>query len=242
MYLVENFRKYLTSSASRTRYKQLADDYPSDNQHDAHNSFSSHLKWRGSAKMSSVLSLSLWFLPIILVIIIGLLVLSRNKDGPPTLKWTNCGDSPAEARARGCHFEPMMSAWIPKECYFEDLKEDHEDIFETWKWYWDKNVTHEIKRDEMRSVREGDYHPAIFTTKPAAHLLHCLYALRKLATAVEKRSLFLDSRSLRFHHSTHCAKGISTALQGGNPDPPISTWPLLFHDCIPLPKGMRQSF
>jgi hypothetical protein len=59
-----------------------------------------------------------------------------------------CGSNPAEARENGCHFEPMLTAWVPSECYFGDLVEEYQqdygDIYETWPWYSDSNITQRI--------------------------------------------------------------------------------------------------
>lgn len=227
-------RRWLPSSASGEEYKQLMNDYSSDNEPETHNLSSSNPRWWQSSKLAIVISWSVSF--IFLVAMITILHISAKSRVPPNVQWINCGRSPKEAKARGCHFEPMMSAWMPDECYFEDLKDDQEDIWETWDWYRDINATRKVPKDEMQKLRNGDY-SVVFTTNPMAHDLHCLYTWRKVTTAVERGSWFLDSRTLEFDHSTHCAKGITKLLQEYkeySENTSVTVWPLLFHDCIPL--------
>ncbi|EKG09351.1 hypothetical protein MPH_13617 [Macrophomina phaseolina MS6] len=51
------------------------------------------------------------------------------KDVPITPK--HCGNTPAEARARGCRFEVHDMAWVPAACYDAEL-EDNTDAFAVW--------------------------------------------------------------------------------------------------------------
>lgn len=129
----------------------------------------------------------------------------------------------------------MLGAWVPEKCFFKELVDEYNGTFENWKWYSDEDHTHEITGFELEALQVGSY-TRIFTSS-IAHDLHCLYAWRKVAIALERNLGLIDSRSVTFSHATHCTKHISQALQD-KPDPLAgdigSKWPLLFHDCVPL--------
>jgi hypothetical protein len=40
-------------------------------------------------------------------------------------QWASCGNSSAEARENGCHYEPMQRSWIPDACYFSEPGEEY---------------------------------------------------------------------------------------------------------------------
>lgn len=48
----------------------------------------------------------------------------------------DCGKTFIEARAKGCHFEPMQRAWIPDLCYFSEPADEY-DPFHDRTWYLD---------------------------------------------------------------------------------------------------------
>lgn len=155
-------------------------------------------------------------------------------------QWTSCGHTPDEARERGCHFEPMMSAWVPDACYFEELALEYaevDEIFSTWEWYTDKGLTQSVTDpDALQTLREGNY-TKIWTSRDHAHDLHCLYAWRKINMALEQKYPLLDTRSLEFHHSMHCAVDISEFFREKTGEPwgrKSTKWPMLYHDCAPL--------
>lgn len=75
----------------------------------------------------------------------------------------------------------------------------------------------------------------------------CLYVWEKIAYALEKRTGWLDSRSLEYTHSLHCAQKIGTILQNilpvedggpGNGSTAYSfvrtRWPMGYHTCVRL--------
>jgi hypothetical protein len=172
--------------------------------------------------------------------VIGFLYYFFALGGHSAAQWTPCGQSPAEARERGCHFEPMMSAWIPDACYFPELVAEYEemdDIWSTWEWYTDVNLEQSVTdAAALQNLREGNY-TKIWTSRDHAHDLHCLYAWRKINMALERKFPLIDARSLEFHHSMHCSVDMSAYLRekadlpwGRKP----TRWPMLYHDCVPL--------
>ena len=109
----------------------------------------------------------------------------------------DCGESPAEARAKGCFFDIMTYAWTPLACYEEDLAEE---ALRTgpWPWYLDKNATQEIPQDPaiLGGIQE------VWTTYDY-HASHCLYAA-KLVHRAALRGGFLLQEVEEWNHTTHC--------------------------------------
>ncbi len=93
----------------------------------------------------------LWVRIIVVLVIMGVLGLGyaslRHETHFEKPKY--CGSTPAEARLNGCQFEPMLSAWVPLECSFPELVQEYQDvygdIYETWPWYHDSNLTIKVK-------------------------------------------------------------------------------------------------
>jgi hypothetical protein len=178
---------------------------------------------------------------------------STNPNGDVVI---DCGRSPTEARERGCHFEPMMSAWVHPSCYFSKVAELYDDIFTLWTWYSDKKQTHLLSRpEELDVLRAGNY-SYVFTSASSAHEVHCLYAWRKLNYALEHNHTWIDKRTLEYQHSDHCAGTLTDYVTLRDEVSPVSilrgqhdahapdttdkvsfdstVWPMLFHPCVPL--------
>jgi hypothetical protein len=67
-------------------------------------------------------------------------------------QWVPCGSTATEARAAGCHYEPMQRSWIPDACYFEEPSSEY-DPFNDRQWFSDRNRT--IPAD-LVGLRSGD--------------------------------------------------------------------------------------
>jgi hypothetical protein len=145
-----------------------------------------------------------------------------------------CGHSSAEARAKGCHYEPMLRSWIPDDCYTSDPAAEYAP-FEDRAWFYDKNLTRPILGPDLDVLRNGD---DITAYTKYFHDEHCLYAWRKLALAVEKRLLLVDSKTMSLHHTTHCSRRIARFIGEVHTyvwnDSHTGTAPLMFQTCVPL--------
>jgi hypothetical protein len=71
----------------------------------------------------------------------------KNSSGPDFLLKEPCGQSAAEARERGCRFGMLYFAWLPEQCYDEEIEEDFKN-FKEWKFWLFQNRTGEITWDE----------------------------------------------------------------------------------------------
>jgi len=115
---------------------------------------------------------------------------------------TDCGTSVAEARAKGCQYEPMQRAWIPQQCYFPEPATEY-DPFNDRTWFLD--ATLETQAD-VRELKSGDV-PVAYVAN--FHQEHCTYNWRKLAIAVNKKARWIDNRVGNIHHATHCSLGLA---------------------------------
>ncbi|TGJ88280.1 hypothetical protein E0Z10_g437 [Xylaria hypoxylon] len=169
----------------------------------------------------------------------GLMLIFKPVPKSPEQQLT-CGHTPTEARNAGCLFEPMMSAWVPKLCSFQELIDDNAGTFENWLFFSDEDIQQPITGAELDGLRVGNY-TKVFSSHGTGHDLHCLYAWRKLNLAVESGAKFIDTKSRSLHHSTHCAMHIAQLLEEGAGFLPkednmrlVTAFPLLYLSCVPL--------
>lgn len=107
----------------------------------------------------------------------------------------HCGSSVVDAKANGCHFDPMMNGWIPDECHFPHLLPE---FMPGESWYYDQEREHEIPIDVLLRGELEFYYPV-----KMHHARHCLYTWRKLLWAFADNRL-LDDFSASVHHTSHC--------------------------------------
>ncbi|KAH8811045.1 hypothetical protein F5884DRAFT_669061 [Xylogone sp. PMI_703] len=161
---------------------------------------------------------------------------SSPKSHKETLEWIPCGSSAAQARAAGCHYEPMQRSWIPDACYTSEPSEEYHP-FDDREWYYDANLTQKLDEEGMRKLREGD---DLDVYAHFFHNEHCVYCWRKLALAVMNRLPLLDSKVADFMHSIHCAKIVMKEIYDvGMQDieeyrHEMTFSPLMFQTCVPL--------
>ncbi|KAM3065805.1 hypothetical protein ACMFMG_009971 [Clarireedia jacksonii] len=115
---------------------------------------------------------------------------------------TFCGHTPEDAIKNGCHFESMLSSWVPDACYFDGAEQGY-DVFSDLPWFADPFLKQPLTDLEMMHVRAGNY-SHVYTTW-SYHDEHCLYTWRKLAMAMERRLPYIDTKTANEEHSLHCA-------------------------------------
>ncbi|KAG8160852.1 hypothetical protein KVR01_009116 [Diaporthe batatas] len=103
------------------------------------------------------------------------------------------------ARAAGCRFDLMLTAWIHEDCFDEQLMESYLAV-NKYEWYADSALTTPIPDDV---VRQGD-HFRVYVV-PEFHYVHCAYMWETQMRAWnEWREI--DQRIWDLGHSTHCEK------------------------------------
>ncbi len=164
----------------------------------------------------------------------------------------DCGQSPDEAHARGCRYEPLGSAWIPSLCSFQEVIDRYDDIFDRWTWFSDPGLTDPLEHSwQLDLLRTGNY-SSVFTSAQNAHEVHCLYTWRKLNFAMEQNKSWIDARSLEYSHAEHCAVSLTQIISDddqvplraekhrhknefdGKRHPNATEWPIMFHRCTAL--------
>lgn len=109
---------------------------------------------------------------------------------------TTCGNSPDEARKRGCRFESHNFAWTPPECYDEELNQKWDS--KPWGYSRDPEGTDLISSSE---ARQGDLEWAYVTLNQ--HMSHCILIWQKYQRAVMFNRP-ADNWTTSFAHTRHC--------------------------------------
>lgn len=135
---------------------------------------------------------------------VPLLEWSSEADPEPVLH-KSCGSTPAEARAAGCVFDMLTTAWTPAEC--ADLEVTEEWLTEVldsydWPYFLDANGT--TKQTDLTLLRSGEWSGELWSTM-GLHKLHCLYVWRRFHMA-NLGGKALDTVLRGPRHSRHCAK------------------------------------
>lgn len=109
-----------------------------------------------------------------------------------------CGNSSAEARARGCHFDNISFAWVHEKCFDGELAHSFRDT--KFKWSLGPEGQQPISQHEAFS---GDY-PIVFASW-GYHVRHCTWLWRKMHRAIlgEGRAT-LDGITSDYMHTSHC--------------------------------------
>ena len=120
-----------------------------------------------------------------------------------TSTWLSCGSTSTEARAQGCRFDVMMSAWVHERCYDAELMEQTLSV-ERFSWFEDLAMTLPVPESV---VRLGNHHRLY--TRPDFHYKHCAYVWLRQMRAWRGQAA-IDDNSWGFEHTVHCAQSLLT--------------------------------
>ncbi|KAH8892555.1 hypothetical protein GQ53DRAFT_861943 [Thozetella sp. PMI_491] len=146
-----------------------------------------------------------------------------NKTYPSgQLSWSQhwdplpCGKTPEEAIARGCHFDMLVTAWLPARCIDTELVDEFMEIGQ-WEFYTrlhgeTKHASYEPDVLGAISKRKG-----IWTSR-RWHVTHCLYMFKKLSRALVN-GWPVDAEAISEPHTEHCMGAFKEALFGPPLDP-----------------------
>lgn len=131
------------------------------------------------------------------------------KTGLP-LSWSHgdCGNSPEDAKARGCQYSIVLHSWLPESCLTDDDAQDAKDMYHGRHWPYEIAAGRNLTVEELGA---GDY--GHFTTTFDWHVTHCMYVWKRLHRILMDPALELDSYTANYHHTSHCVKMI-----GGHPE------------------------
>lgn len=124
----------------------------------------------------------------------------NHNHQPPkaqTHRWTSCGTTPSEARARNCRFDILSFAWQTPECYDDELMtaflQRH-----PWQFYLHPNRTDEVVSLEVALQGEQTLY-----VDWEYHVAHCTFMWRQMHRAYRLRG-FVDSHLDAYKHTLHC--------------------------------------
>lgn len=120
-----------------------------------------------------------------------------------------CGNTTAEAKARGCHFDIITFCWLPHRCYDNELSKSFEQLVD-WKWYLDRNKTRPVPKTEaLRGELDGLY------VSWEYHVQHCVYMWQKMHRALlGPGKEAIDTYISPYIHTEHCGKMLLTRGDG----------------------------
>ena len=109
-----------------------------------------------------------------------------------------------EAVEMGCEFDPLLVAWLHKDCPRDGTEEflQYRDPSNPWKYWYDANGTYEIP-DMNALARIGNGN--LYYTTAREHLVHCAYLLVR-EHRVLARGGRLDGLTGSKKHGVHCAE------------------------------------
>ena len=110
----------------------------------------------------------------------------------------SCGSSVPEAIARGCKFELLNFAWLPPDCYDEEISREWDE--QSWGFWRDEDGKEQIPQ-AIALKGESEYAWVTF----GQHLTHCTYMLRKYQRAKDAGKP-LDPWTGSYNHTVHCSK------------------------------------
>lgn len=125
-----------------------------------------------------------------------------NATQDPSLSfsaWKDCGASPSEARSqdKNCVFDLMLSTWIPRDCYNEEMMNSYLLSGNHTYWY-DKDMTQKMPEEE---ARRGEY--KTLWTDAEFHLRHCVY-LMDMQLQSYKTGRPIELGIYEHEHTQHC--------------------------------------
>lgn len=120
-----------------------------------------------------------------------------SKDKPVSFR--DCGGSPDKARARGCRFELHNFAWVPPECYDEELSKEWYNKYD-WLMTYDQDGKQVISKED---AQKGDVAAAWVTW--AQHVTHCGIVWRKYHRSIMFNRP-MDNWTNSYFHTNHCGE------------------------------------
>ncbi|KAI0874872.1 hypothetical protein GGS24DRAFT_489680 [Hypoxylon argillaceum] len=140
----------------------------------------------------------------------------HSNGGPPAVQGpfvetSQCGKTPAEARALGCSYDLLSATWWPAACEDQSTAREFEEWLRSpkrvrpWPFYLDKNGTQHLETLEQLSEMAGQ---DIWTTQEF-HTGHCMLWWKRLHKSMEGR-IATNIWAGEYHHTAHCSSLLLT--------------------------------
>ncbi|KAI1310392.1 hypothetical protein F5Y03DRAFT_392330 [Xylaria venustula] len=134
-------------------------------------------------------------------------LLRLSPDVSPSPKSCNCGNSTAEAVARGCEYDELGAAWLPAHCIDRELlnvfHESGDGPGGHWQYWSDVNHTHSMTLEEVGSLAD-DVGSRFYTTFQW-HKSHCFFYLWKIQRS-RSTGVTVEARYDNERHTKHCGE------------------------------------
>ncbi|KAI1172135.1 hypothetical protein F4777DRAFT_582258 [Nemania sp. FL0916] len=129
----------------------------------------------------------------------------------PFVETSQCGSTPAEARALGCSYDILSTTWWPAACEDQVTSREFEEWLRSpkrvrpWPFYRDQNGTQHLETLEAVSEMAGQ---DIWTTQEF-HAGHCMLWWKRLHKSMEVR-IATNIWAGKYDHTAHCSKLLLT--------------------------------
>lgn len=119
-------------------------------------------------------------------------------DQFPEPQYTNCGNSPSEARQRGCSFDLLSFSWQTPECYDAEVMTAFlAHPSQPWVYYVSPSGNETVAPE---IVAQGE---TVAYVNWEYHVVHCTYMWMQMHRAYAERG-FIDSHVDSWAHTRHC--------------------------------------
>ncbi|PVI03999.1 hypothetical protein DM02DRAFT_491691, partial [Periconia macrospinosa] len=129
-----------------------------------------------------------------------------------------CGQTPAAARAAGCTFDLGTAAWLPPDCFDEEL---HAEFMSQGPWKFYHNTSDFVCGEDCLTYPEpsqlvpletlddiSGYLSYFVWTDRRYHVSHCMYAWKLMHRQMEKGRK-MDQILISWHHTAHCVDSMN---------------------------------
>ncbi|KAK3357856.1 hypothetical protein B0T25DRAFT_540396 [Lasiosphaeria hispida] len=135
-----------------------------------------------------------------------------------TTKTLECGNTTAEAEARGCSFDLLSHNWVPPPCLDSQTESEYrayisspERALGAYPYFLDAEGTKRVESERAFALLANG-HPVladqhVYTTREE-HLAHCKFLLRRTHRAAQ-RKVRLNDENAGFWHTEHCLEELS---------------------------------
>ena len=128
---------------------------------------------------------------------------------PKSWSHGDCGNSPSEAKLLGCRFDIILHSWLPADCITPEDDADAVLMYAGRNWEWRLGNGTEVTLDD---VRTGEF--AFVHTSFDWHVTHCMYVWKRMHRVMMDSGRRVDSYTINYHHTTHCAEMIGGGETG----------------------------
>ncbi|KAK1850325.1 hypothetical protein CCHR01_07034 [Colletotrichum chrysophilum] len=126
---------------------------------------------------------------------------THHKRGPKVMI-KPCGNTPQEARERGCHFDVISFCWLPSQCYDAELSREFDEANHL-EWFLDPNRTSPLSHEQIMT---GEYTGLYVNWE--YHVRHCTAMWKKMHRAIILGNgdgvKAIDGYIVVYEHTKHC--------------------------------------